>query len=209
MMSREEKAAEIGRILDQLYPNPEPPLNHTSPYTLLIAVLMSAQTTDLRVNMVTPDLFAAASTPAEMVKLTPAEIQALIRSIGLAPTKSRNIYKLSQMLLDEHDGKVPETLAELEKLPGVGHKTASVVVSAAFGKPAFPVDTHIHRLAKRWGVSNGKNVKQTEQDLKQLFPPEEWNRRHLQIIFYGREHCPARQHDPAACMICSKYGVAE
>lgn len=204
-VTREEKAAEIGRILDTLYPNPEPSLNHTSPYMLLVAVLMSAQTTDVRVNMVTPDLFAAASTPAEMVQLSPDDILEIIRSIGLAPTKSRNIHKLSQMLLDDFNGEVPDTLEALEKLPGVGHKTASVVVSAAFGKPAFPVDTHIHRLAKRWGLSNGKNVKQTEKDLKVLFPPDEWNRRHLQIIFFGREYCPARQHDPTACPICSIY----
>ncbi len=209
MLTQAEKAVEIGRILDNLYPDPQPPLNYTSPYTLLIAVLMSAQTTDVRVNMVTPALFAAASTPAEMVKLTPGEIATYIRSIGLAPTKSRNIHKLSQMLLDEFEGEVPQTLAELEQLPGVGHKTASVVVSAAFGKPAFPVDTHIHRLAKRWGLSSGRNVKQTERDLKALFPPEVWDRRHLQIIFFGREYCSARQHDPAACPICSTYGVQD
>lgn len=209
MLTRQEKAVEIGRILDNLYPNPKPPLKYTSPYTLLVAVLMSAQTTDVRVNMVTPALFAAASTPTAMVKLSPEEIQAYIHSVGLAPTKARNIHKLSQMLLDQFDGEVPQTLKELEKLPGVGHKTASVVVSTAFGKPAFPVDTHIHRLAKRWGLSNGKNVKQTEKDLKELYPPEQWDRRHLQIIFFGREHCPARQHDPATCLICSIYAHVE
>lgn len=193
---------EIGRILDELYPETPIPLVHADAYTLLVAVLLSAQCTDKRVNLVTPHLFARAHTPEEMVKLEVAEIEAIIRPCGLAPRKARAIHELSQILLREHDGCVPPSFDALEKLPGVGHKTASVVMNQAFGQPAFPVDTHIHRLATRWGLTSGKNVVQTERDLKQIFPEEEWGRRHLQMIYFGREHCPARGHDPQKCPIC-------
>lgn len=203
-MKRAEKAKIAGEVLDRLYPTPPIPLAHEDPFTLLIAVLLSAQTTDAQVNKVTPALFAKADTPEAMAQLSEAEILDAIRSCGLAPSKARNIKKLAQTLVDEYGGEVPRDIEELEKLPGVGHKTASVVMSQAFGVPAFPVDTHIHRLAQRWGLSRGKNVEQTEADLKKVFPREEWSRRHLQIIYFGREHCPARGHEPAKCPICSR-----
>lgn len=202
-MKRAEKAKQIGEILDRLYPQPPIPLRHGDPFTLLIAVLLSAQTTDAQVNKVTPALFARASTPEAMARLSEAEILSLIRSCGLAPSKAKNIRKLAQTLVDEYGGRVPRDIEALERLPGVGHKTASVVMAQAFGEPAFPVDTHIHRLAHRWKLSRGKNVEQTERDLKKVFPPDEWARRHLQIIYFGREHCPARAHDPSTCDICS------
>ncbi|MEA2568964.1 MAG: endonuclease [Acidobacteriota bacterium] len=205
-MKRRERAEKIGEILDRLYPEPPIPLVHRDPFTLLVAVVLSAQTTDAQVNKVTPALFAKASTPEQMAKLTPEQILSAIRSCGLAPSKAKNVQRLAQMLVEEHGGKVPRDLEALEKLPGVGHKTASVVMSQAFGVPAFPVDTHIHRLAERWRLSNGKSVEQTERDLKKLYPPEEWGRRHLQFIYFGREYCPARGHDPAICPICSLYG---
>lgn len=202
-MTRAQKAARISEILNQLYPNPQAPLDHSDAYTLLIAVLLSAQCTDERVNLVTPGLFALADTPQQMSQLPVSTIQDAIRSCGLAPTKAKNIHALSVMLLQAHDGVVPDTLDALETLPGVGHKTASVVMSQWFGQPAFPVDTHIHRLAARWGLSKASNVVQTERDLKALFLKDDWNRKHLQIIFFGREYCPARGHDLTACPICS------
>ncbi len=202
-MKRSETAQRIGAILDRLYPEPPIPLAHRDPFTLLVAVLLSAQTTDAQVNKVTPALFARASTAEEMAKLSVEEILGCIRACGLAPTKAKNVKKLAETLVAEHGGQVPRDLETLETLPGVGHKTASVVMSQAFGEPAFPVDTHIHRLAQRWGLSKGKNVEQTERDLKKLFPREEWGRRHLQIIYFGREYCPARGHDAEACPVCS------
>ena len=202
-MKRAEKARRIGEILDRLYPEPPIPLHHRDPFTLLVAVLLSAQTTDAQVNKVTPALFARASTPEAMAALTEEEILMLIRSCGLAPSKAKNIRRLARTVADEHGGRVPRDLEALERLPGVGHKTASVVMVQAFGEPAFPVDTHIHRLAARWGLSRGTTVEQTERDLKRLFQREEWGRRHLQIIYFGREHCPARGHDAADCPICS------
>ncbi|MDJ0754659.1 MAG: endonuclease III [Ardenticatenaceae bacterium] len=205
----QKKADKIAAILEGLYPDPPIPLQHDGPYTLLVAVLLSAQCTDVRVNQVTLDLFAMADTPQEMVTHTVEEIKKIIRPCGLAPRKSQAIYDLSHLLLQNHGGQVPKTFKELEALPGVGHKTASVVMSQAFGVPAFPVDTHIHRLAYRWGLSTGKNVKQTEKDLKHLFPKEKWNDLHLQIIYFGREYCPARGHDPHQCPICSKYGIPD
>ena len=205
-MKRADKARKAGEILDRLYPQPPIPLQHRDPFTLLVAVLLSAQTTDAQVNRVTPALFARASTPQAMARLSEAEILSLIRSCGLAPSKAKNIKKLAQTLLDEHGGKVPRDMAALERLPGVGHKTASVVMSQAFGEPAFAVDTHIHRLAERWKLSNGKSVEQTERDLKKVFPRDEWSRRHLQMIYFGREHCPARGHDAQECEICSWAG---
>ncbi len=205
-MRRAEKAKKIGEILDRLYPTPPIPLGHRDPFTLLVAVLLSAQTTDAQVNKVTPALFARASTPAAMAKLTVDEILSLIRSCGLAPSKAKNIKKLAEALVEEHGGRVPKDIDALERLPGVGHKTASVVMTQAFGEPAFPVDTHIHRLAARWRLSNGRSVEQTERDLQKVFPREEWGRRHLQIIYFGREHCPARGHDMGECPICSWAG---
>jgi len=202
-VKRAEKAERIRKILDRLYPLPPVPLRHRDPFTLLIAVLLSAQCTDERVNRVTPALFAEARTASEMAKLPVGRIRRLIRSCGLAPSKARNISALSKILVAEHGGSVPESFQALEALPGVGHKSASVVMSQAFGHPAFPVDTHIHRLAARWGLSNGVSVERTERDLKQIFPEEAWSRLHLQIIFFGREHCPARGHDLASCPICS------
>ncbi len=202
-MKRAEKAKKIGEILDRLYPAPPIPLQHQDPFTLLVAVLLSAQTTDAQVNRVTPALFAKASTPEAMAKLSVDEILASIRACGLAPTKAKNVKKLAETLVSEHGGKVPRDMEALERLPGVGHKTASVVMSQAFGEPAFAVDTHIHRLAERWRLSSGKNVEQTERDLKKVFPRDEWARRHLQIIYFGREYCPARGHDAAECPICS------
>lgn len=201
------KARRIGEILDQLYPSVQVPLEHRDPFTLLVAVLLSAQTTDKKVNEVTPELFARASTPARMARLEVEEILQVIRSLGLAPQKARHLRELSRILVDEFQGQVPRTYEELESLPGVGHKTASVVMAQAFGIPAFPVDTHIHRLAARWGLSSGRNVETTERDLKEAFPREEWNRRHLQIIYFGREYCPALRHDPSGCPICAWAGT--
>lgn len=201
-MNRREKAARIGEILDELYPDPPVPLDHVDPYTLLVAVALSAQTTDKKVNEVTPRLFAVASTPEQMARLDPSEIHALIREIGLAPTKAKNLWLMANQIVDR-GGEVLPDWEFLESLAGVGHKTASVVMAQAFGVPAFPVDTHIHRLAQRWGLSSGKNVAQTEKDLKAVFPEDTWIRRHLQIIYFGREHCPALRHDMAACPICS------
>jgi endonuclease-3 len=200
---RRDKARRIGEQLDIQYPETPVPLDHSDAYTLLVAVLLSAQCTDERVNKVTPGLFAAASDPAAMVALGAAEIQSHIRSCGLAPTKARNIHALSGQLIRDHAGSVPADMAALEKLPGVGHKTASVVVSQAFGMPAFPVDTHIFRLARRWKLSKGTTVTRVEADLKKLWPKRDWGRRHLQFIFFGREFCPARAHDPRVCPICS------
>ncbi len=205
-MKRSEKAKRIGSILDRLYPQPDIPLEHEDPFTLLVAVVLSAQTTDAQVNRVTPKLFELASTPGEMAKLSESEILGAIRSCGLAPSKAKNLKRLAVMLVRDHGGRVPDEIEELEKLPGVGHKTASVVMSQAFGRPAFAVDTHIHRLARRWGLSKGKNVEQTERDLKKAFPEEEWGRRHLQIIYFGREHCPALRHEATGCEICSWAG---
>ena len=202
-----KKAAAIAEILGGLYPNTPVPLAHQDNYTLLVAVLLSAQCTDVRVNQVTPTLFAKADNPAGMAKLDVKEIEDIIRPCGLSPRKSQAISALSQILIDKHGGQVPQDWEALEALPGVGHKTASVVMSQGFGVPAFPVDTHIHRLAERWGLSRGKNVEETERDLKALFPEASWNKLHLQIIFFGREHCPARGHDPHKCLICSKFGV--
>jgi endonuclease-3 len=202
-MNRREKAARIQGILAELYPEAAPPLEHQDPYTLLVAVLLSAQTTDARVNMVTPALFARASTPKAMAKLPVEEIHRAIATCGLAPTKAKNILALSRLLVEHHGGQVPRTFEELEALPGVGHKTASCVLGQAFGIPAFPVDTHIHRLAARWGLSDGKSVEKTEANLKALFPPESWSKLAIQIILFGREHCPALRHAIAGCPICS------
>jgi endonuclease-3 len=203
LLKRAERAAKIGAILDELYPEPPIPLAHRDPFTLLVAVALSAQTTDAQVNKVTPALFARASTPAQMAALPESEILSLIRSCGLSPGKAKNLKKLAQTLLDDFGGEVPRDMAALETLPGVGHKTASVVMTQAFGQPAFPVDTHIHRLAARWKLSKAKNVEQTERDLKKLFPREEWGRRHLQMIYFGREHCQARGHTRDSCAVCS------
>lgn len=205
-MRKQEKADAIGKILAETYPETPIPLEHTDPYTLLIAVLLSAQCTDERVNKITPLLWARAKTPQEMVGLSIEEIENIIRPCGLSPAKSKAIHRLSELLLEKHQGVVPNNIAALEALPGVGHKTASVVMSQAFGVPAFPVDTHIHRLAWRWGLSNGKNVVQTEKDLTKLYPAETWNKLHLRIIFFGREYCPARGHNPYECPICQVYG---
>ena len=202
-MKRKEKAKRIQNMLEELYPEIPVPLDHGTPFQLLIAVLMSAQTTDLKVNQVTPELFRQGPTPEKMASLEVAHIQSMIREVGLAPTKAKNIKRLSELLLERHDGEIPSTFEELEDLPGVGHKTAGVVLAQAFGIPAFPIDTHIHRLAARWGLSNGRNVEQTEKDLKAVFPRNAWNDLHLQIIFFGREYCPARYHDLSQCPICS------
>ena len=201
-MLRKERAAYIQNRLQQLYPETPIPLDHKDPYTLLIAVLLSAQCTDVRVNQITPLLFARADTPQDMVKLSVEEIKEIIRPCGLSPMKSKGIAGLSKILLNEHGGEVPANIKALEALPAVGHKTASVVMAQAFGMPAFPVDTHIHRLAQRWGLTSGKNVAQTERDLKRLFPESRWNDLHLQIIFYGREHCTAHGCDGRVCPIC-------
>lgn len=201
-MKKSERVQFILDTLENLYPEVPIPLDHTDAYTLLIAVLLSAQCTDKRVNLITPSLFAKANNPSDMVKLTIEEIREIIKPCGLSPFKSKAIFDLSQIILDKHSGQVPETFEDLEALPGVGHKTASVVMSQAFGVPAFPVDTHIHRLAVRWKLSNGKNVEQTEKDLKRLTPRDLWNKIHLQIIFYGREYCPARGHVVENCPIC-------
>jgi endonuclease-3 len=205
-MTRKEKAAQIAQILDTLYPETPIPLLHQDPYSLLVAVVLSAQCTDKRVNEVTPTLFARADNPFDMAKIDVRDIEETIRPCGLAPAKSKAIHGLSTIIAEQYQGAVPKTFEELESLPGVGHKSASVVMSQAFGVPAFPVDTHIHRLAFRWGLSSGKNVVQTERDLKNLFPESSWNKLHLQIIYFGREYCPARNHNYLACPICSKYG---
>lgn len=202
-----KKAAAIAEVLDELYPETPVPLSHQDNYTLLVAVLLSAQCTDVRVNQVTPVLFAKADNPVDMAKLDVKEIEDIIKPCGLSPRKSQAISELSRILIEKYGGEVPQDWEALESLPGVGHKTASVVMSQGFGVPAFPVDTHIHRLAERWGLSDGKNVENTERDLKALFPESSWNKLHLQIIFYGREHCPARGHDASKCLICSKFGV--
>jgi endonuclease-3 len=202
-MLKAERVEYILQRLQALYPETPVPLDHTDPYTLLIAVLLSAQCTDERVNLVTPALFALADNPHDMASLDVEQIRLIIRPCGLSPQKSKAIKRLSEILLDEHDAVVPADMGALERLPGVGHKTASVVMSQAFGVPAFPVDTHIHRLAQRWGLTSGKNVVQTERDLKRLFAEEHWNRLHLQIIFYGREFCSARGCDGRVCEICT------
>jgi endonuclease-3 len=204
-MKKQEKAALIASILNQHFPNPEISLQHISPYTLLIAVLLSAQCTDARVNLTTPALFSLAQTPDQMINLSPEQIETIIRPCGLAPTKSKAIWNLSEDLLAKHNGKVPATFTALESLPGVGHKTASVVMAQAFQQPAFPVDTHIHRCAKRWGLSKAANVTQTEKDLKKLFPSASWNKLHLQIIYFARTFCPARGHQRETCPICKLF----
>ena len=201
-MKLKERVSQIDRMLNELYPSPPIPLDHKDPYTLLVAVLLSAQCTDARVNKVTPKLFALANNPLEMSKQTVEVINEIVRPCGLAPRKAQAILGLSEILIDKHGGSVPSTFDELEELPGVGHKTASVVMTQAFGHSAFPVDTHIHRLAQRWKLTNGKNVTQTEKDLKRLFPKERWNKLHLQIIYYGREHCQAHACHGLACRIC-------
>jgi len=201
------KAQHIGEILDRLFPKPEIPLDHQNTFTFLCAVMLSAQTTDKKVNEVTPALFERAPTPAAMAALDVAEIQEFIRQVGLAPTKAKHLKEMARLLGERHAGEVPASFEALEALPGVGHKTASVLMVQAFGVPAFPVDTHIHRLAERWGLSDGKNVERTEADLKAAFPPDEWHRRHLQIIYFGRQYCPARSHVPGACPICSWAGT--
>jgi endonuclease-3 len=202
-VKRADKARRIRRILDEVYPEVKVFLDHRDPYTLLLAVLLSAQCTDVKVNQITPLLFARAATPEAMSKLSVAEIRNIIRPCGLSPAKAKAIAGLSRILVEQHGGSVPAAFEALEALPGVGHKTASVVMQQAFGHPAFPVDTHIHRLAARWGLSNGRSVEQTERDLKKLFPPLAWGRLHLQLIQFGREHCPAQRHDYANCRVCS------
>ena len=201
-MLKKERAAYVDRELERLYPNPPIPLDHSDSYTLLVAVLLSAQCTDVRVNKITPGLWALADNPADMATKSAEDIRAIIRPCGLSPRKSQAIRGLSEILMNEHDGQVPSNFEDLEALPGVGHKTASVVMAQAFGYPAFPVDTHIHRLAQRWGLTNGKNVEVTERDLKALFSKERWNALHLQIIYYGREYCSARGCDGRVCPIC-------
>lgn len=207
MSLRQEKAEYILKRLEELYPETPIPLDHSDAYTLLIAVLLSAQCTDVRVNKITPALFKKANTPWKMVKLEVLEIENIIRPCGLSPRKSKAIHELSQILIDRYEGGVPQSFEALESLPGVGHKTASVVMAQSFGIPAFPVDTHIHRLAQRWGLTSGKNVEQTEEDLKKVFPREKWNKLHLQIIFYGREYCTARGCDGLTCEICSAFNL--
>jgi len=202
-LNKIDRAAYVVERLDEIYPETPVPLNHNSIFELLIAVLLSAQCTDERVNQVTPQLFSLADNPLDMSKLKTEKIYEIIRPCGLAPQKSSNISKLSIIIIEKHQGQVPSNFEDLERLPGVGHKTASVVMSQGFGYPAFPVDTHIHRLAQRWGLTNGKNVTQTEKDLKKLFPEERWNKLHLQIIFYGRSHCTARGCDGTVCEICT------
>ncbi len=205
-MTKTEKTAFVVETLEKLYPETPIPLDHKDPYTLLVAVLLSAQCTDVRVNQVTPALFERADTPQAMVGVPVGEIREIIKPCGLSPRKSQAISQLSRIILDQHAGQVPATFEALEALPGVGHKTASVVMSQAFGVPAFPVDTHIHRLMHRWTLSNGKNVEQTEKDAKRLFSRDLWNKLHLQMIFFGREYCPARGHNPYVCPICSQIG---
>jgi endonuclease-3 len=204
-MTKQEKTKDILKILEKLYPNPPIPLDHKDAYTLLISVLLSAQCTDVRVNKTTPALFKLADNPFDMMKLSVDEIREIIKPCGLSPMKSKGIAGLSKILVEKHNGNVPDTFEDLEALPAVGHKTASVVMTQWFGKPAFPVDTHIHRLAFRWGLSDGKSVDQTEKDLKRLIPEKKWNKAHLQIIYFGREYCTARSHNWKTCPICSKY----
>jgi endonuclease-3 len=204
-MTKQDKVADIIHILEKLYPDPAVPLHHKDAYTLLISVLLSAQCTDARVNKTTPSLFKLADNPYDMIKLSVEEIREIIKPCGLSPMKSKGIYGLSKILIDKHNGQVPNTFKDLEELPAVGHKTASVVMTQWFGVPAFPVDTHIHRLAYRWGLTNGKSVEQTEHDLKRLIPEEKWNKAHLQIIYFGREYCQARSHVWTECPICKKY----
>ena len=203
-MNKEQRFIYINKELEKLYPETPIPLDHHSTYTLLVAVLLSAQCTDVRVNQVTPELFSLADNPFDMALIKPSKIRKIIKPCGLSPKKSKAIAKLSKILCNEHEGQVPESFEALEALPGVGHKTASVVMSQGFNHPAFPVDTHIHRLAQRWRLSKGKNVKQTEKDLKKGFPMDDWNRLHLRIIYYGREHCTARGCDGRVCFICSE-----
>jgi endonuclease-3 len=207
-MTKQERADHVGKVLAKLYPETPVPLDHTDAFTLLVAVVLSAQCTDKKVNEITPALFAEAGTPAKMAAMTEARVLILIRQLGLAPQKSKALVGLGKMLMTKHGGLVPRTFEELEELPGVGHKTASVVMAQAFGVPAFPVDTHIHRLAKRWKLSPGKSVEQVEKDLKRLFPEDSWNKLHLRIIFYGREHCTARGCDGKTCGICAKLRAA-
>jgi endonuclease-3 len=202
-MTKRAKAQRIQAILDELYPAPPVPLDHSDPFTLLVAVLLSAQCTDVRVNQITPALFARARTPETMMQVPVDEVRAIIKPCGLSPQKAKAIVELSRLLVERHGGEVPANPSALEALPGVGHKTAGVVMVQAFGQPAFPVDTHIHRCAARWGLSSGKSVEQTERDLKALFPRATWGKLHLQIIWFGREHCPALRHDPKACPICA------
>ncbi|MBL7833555.1 MAG: endonuclease III [Cyclobacteriaceae bacterium] len=204
-MTKSEKVADILTTLDNLYPDPAVPLDHKDAYTLLIAVLLSAQCTDVRVNKTTPSLFRLADNPYDMMKLSVEDIREIIKPCGLSPMKSKGIAGLSKILVEQYNGEVPNTFEALESLPAVGHKTASVVMTQWFGVPAFPVDTHIHRLAYRWGLSTGKSVEQTEKDLKRLVPVEKWNKAHLQIIYFGREYCTARGHDWKTCPICKKY----
>ena len=203
-MNKKERVAFIAETLERLFPETPVPLDHSDAYTLLIAVLLSAQCTDERVNKITPHLFEKANNPYDMVKMSVEEIRDIIKPCGLSPMKSKGIYGLSQIIIEKHNGNVPESFEALEALPAVGHKTASVVMSQAFGHPAFPVDTHIHRLAQRWKLSSGKSVEQTEKDLKRLFPKETWNKLHLQIIFFGRKYCPARGHKAEDCPICGQ-----
>ncbi|MEC8739337.1 MAG: endonuclease III [Bacteroidota bacterium] len=205
-MTKKEKATKILDILEKYHPNPPIPLQHTDSYTLLIAVLLSAQCTDERVNKITPILFSKANNPFDMVKLSVEEIKEIIRPCGLSPAKSKAIHGLSKILIEKYKGEVPNKIDLLEELPGVGHKTASVVMVQCFNTPAFPVDTHIHRLAYRWKLSTGKSIDQTEKDLKSCIPKEKWALAHLQIIFFGRSHCPARGHNPLECPICKDYG---
>ena len=205
-MKKTEKVKFIINTLEDLYPRVEVPLNHKDPYTLLIAVLLSAQSTDAGVNKITPKLFSKADNPYDMIKMSIEEIREIIRPVGLSPMKSKGIYGLSKILIEKHDGKVPKNLGDLEELPAVGHKTASVVISQAFGIPAFPVDTHIHRLMFRWGLSTGKSVKKTEEDAKRIFPKNLWNKLHIQIIYYGREFCPARGWNFKNDIITQKIG---
>lgn len=207
--TKKEKADFVANTLAALYPTTSIPLDHEDPYTLLVAVVLSAQCTDKKVNEITPLLFAKARTPQQMVKLSVEQIQDIIRPCGLSPMKSKGIHGLSRIILEEHGGQVPADMAALERMPGVGHKTASVVMAQAFGVPAFPVDTHIHRLAWRWTLSTGKSVERTEADLKKLFPEDSWNDLHIRIIYFGREHCPAKGHDPLKCPICSVIGRRE
>jgi endonuclease III len=204
-MTKSEKVKDILAILDKFYPDPQVPLDHKDPFTLLVAVVLSAQCTDERVNKTTPHLFKHADNPYDMIKMTPDEIREIIKPCGLSPMKSKGIHGLSKILIEKYNGEVPNTFEALESLPGVGHKTASVVMTQCFGLAAFPVDTHIHRLAYRWGLSTGKTVEKTEYDLKRLIPENKWDKAHLQIIYFGREYCPARGHNWQACPICSKY----
>jgi endonuclease-3 len=204
-MTKSEKIKDILFILEKYFPDPEIPLDHKDAFTLLISVVLSAQCTDERVNKTTPELFSLADNPFDMAKIPVDQIREIIKPCGLSPAKSKALSKLSQILVEKYNGKVPKTIEELEALPGVGHKTASVVMTQIFGMPAFPVDTHIHRLAYRWGLSNGKSVEQTERDLKRLIPEEKWDKAHLQIIYFGRKYCPARGHVWTTCPVCSKY----